>query len=472
MRYFGLRPATKEAYQLLHRGAVCFARIEQAGLRVDTAYLDHAIKTTQAEIAEHETRLRGAEEFRAWQKHFGDQMNLRSKVQLGKVIFDVLGHKRNPFMRDKNDRDQNNTAAFEHLKLPFVRDYQNVERLKTALVRNLQGMRAETVGGFIHPFQNLHTAESYRSSSNRPNFHNTPVRNKEISRRVRTAIVPRKGRKFLHMDYSTQEVRSAYWYNQDPKLLYDVEHGDMHRDRALELFKLTPEQLGNTKKGMGKEIRQQSKNLFVFREFYGGVYFQAAPDLWDSIAIHELTRGDGVSLYEHLKSVGVKGLGRCDPEFDPEPGTFEEHVRRVERRMWDEEYKVYKRWKDDWWSLYQREGGVSSLVGFRMYGVFRRNQVLCDCIQGTAFHCLLWSLIEIQNELIRRRLKTLIVNQVHDSGMLDTPDEEFDEVVEICRDVALRRVAEHFPFINCPLAMDFEVSPENWAESHELEMAV
>lgn len=482
-----LQPATKAAYQLLQEGSIAFSRIEAAGLRIDLPYLERAISEVKTQITQLEQAYQGSPEYKLWQKHYGNDMKLSSRVQLGHIIFDVCGHKRNPFLKDREGtikgragKDKNNIAAFEHLtdKVPFIKEHQEAERLKKALVTYLYGIQRETVDGVCHPFQSLAGgfssgegsggAESYRSSSSKPNFHNMPIRNKAISKIVRSCVIPRKGNVLLEPDYGTQEVRVSYCYNKDPRLKYDILNGDMHTDRMLDLYCLTPEEIGPVSSDPAKICRYVAKNRFVFAQFYGSYFAQCAPDLWDAISIFGLKTLNGTSLFEHLASRGIKRLGLCDPDCEPIKGTFEYHVRDVERKMWQESYPVYDQWKRDWWNLYQQQGGINTLTGFRQYGVFRRNQILCDAIQGSAFQCLLWSIIEIQKELIRQKMRTRIIDQVHDSALFDAPREEVDGVIEIANDTMLKKVAKHWPWICIPLSVEWDWSESSWYDKKPL----
>lgn len=469
-----LKPASPEAMDLLMTGTLAFSRIEQAGLRIDVPYLDKAITDTRQEIKNLEKRLSSSREYKAWAKRYGNDMNLESSKQLGHVIFNVLGHKRNPYLRQpgkkKTKDDTNAAAAFEHLKLPFTQDFFHIKRLKKAVDTFLVGIRREIVDGYVHPFQDLFIAESYRSSSSKPNFHNLPVRNKQIARIIRSSVVPRLDHEFIEGDFSTQEARTIYCYNHDRVFREDVLHGDMHRDRAKELFLLTDEELGPTDKDPGKLVRYVGKNKFVFAQFYGSYFQQNAPDLWDAISLYDLRTAQGISLYEHLASKGIKWLGACDPELKPKRGTYEYHVKEVEEAMWSR-YKDYAQWKKDWYAQYLREGGVNSLTGFRMEGLFRRNQILCDVNQGSAFHCLLWATIRIQRAFRKYKMKSLIVDQVHDSILVDAHKKERRAVVEIMHKYAVEDIARHWPWIIIPLQMEFEVAEPNWYEKRPLEMA-
>jgi hypothetical protein len=92
----------------------------------------------------------------------------------------------------------------------------------------------------------------------------------------RRAIFPRPGHQILAVDFSAIEVRIACCYTEDEKLIYDTLHGDMHGDMAVELFKLD----ALDKKYPGeKNLRQGSKNGFVFPQFYGDYYGNCALNL-------------------------------------------------------------------------------------------------------------------------------------------------------------------------------------------------
>lgn len=464
-----LKPATREAFDLLMKGSVAFSRMSAAGVCIDTSYLDQAIKDVTAQVAEMEQEIRNHEVINVWKKHFGKDMKLGSRVQLGKVVFDILGHKRNPFLEGTN-----NEIAFKHLskKLPFVGPdgaYFGIAKLKKALSTNLIGLRRETCNGRVHASAKLHSVESYRSSVTDPNLQNQPRRNKKIAQIVRQSIIPSKGNWLLEADYSAQEVRVACGYNKDPKLIeYVTGGGDQHYDAAKDIYILTDEEIGGIGKGQpGKDVRDIAKNKFVFPENYGSYYLNCTPELWEMIEEMGLKTAQGVSLYTHLKAKGIKRMGLCDPDRDPVKGTFEHHIKEVEKIYW-ERLAVYDQWRKDWWDLYQAQGGVNTLTGFCMAGKFRRNQILCDPIQGSAFHCLLWSFINIQNEMIRKKMKSKLILQIHDSMLFDARPSEVDDLIEMVLRWSVDKVTKHWSWINVPLAVEFEKSETNWFAKEQM----
>jgi len=448
-----IKPATKQAMKLLMNGTIAMAKMEDAGMRIDEELLDKSIKETETTVLDLENEIKATKEFKLWTNKYGDKTKLTAKNQFGDVIFNLLGQKRNKYLSNiANDEE-----AFEHVNLPFVKLYMKYDKLKRALKTNLLGYKAEIQDGYIHPSFSLNIAESYRSACSNPNLQNVPVRMKDISKIIRSIFIPRKDHIFIESDYSAQEVRVSACYHKDPAFIkYILGSGDMHTDMAKEIYMLD--------EAPTKETRYAAKNMFVFPQFYGSFYAQCAPNLWDAMGKLNLTTLNNVKMKDHLRRKGIKLLGSCDFKQPPKKGTFEYHIKEVERHFWEDKFPVYDQFKRDWWDEYLREGGVNTLTGFKMEGVFRRNQILCDMIQGSSFHCLLWSIIQIQKIMEKRKMRSKIICQVHDSILGDVHKDEKDDYMELVHDVTTNQVQEHYKWIIVPLSIEFEIAEKNWFE--------
>ena len=77
-------------------------------------------------------------------------------------------------------------------------------------------------------------------------------------------------------------------------------------------------------------------------------------------------------------------------------------------------------------------------------------------IQGSAFHCLLWSLIQSQKFLTKNKLKSKIVNEVHDSMVFDMVPEEFDFVSKSVVDIMCNKIKDVFDWLIIPLKVKIE----------------
>lgn len=459
-----IKATTKDAYKLLHQGTLALSQVERNGIRIDVKYLQHAIDKTKQMIRRMESDLKTDPEckevYKAWRKHYGEKMNINSGDQLGEVLFTVLKYKCK--QRTKTGKPQTDIAALERLDIPYVQKHLAIKKLKKARGTYLKGILRETVDGILHPNFNLNLARTMRSSSDNPNFQNMPIRIPEMSKIIRPCFIPRKGRVLIEKDYGRLEVCIAACYNRDPRLIDYIKDStkDMHRDMAQELFII--DKPGD----VDKKVRHVSKNSFVFPEFYGSWYVQVCKGLWDACTIDNL-EVNGVPMHKHLKRHGIDRRGYCNGKGSPLPGTFEAHVKKVEDRFWNKRFKKYKQWKEKWWEAYLKDQSFDTLTGFHFEGVMARNDVINYPIQGSAFHCLLWSLINGLKEIRKHKMKTLIVGQIHDSIISDTPKSEATDYLDMMEELMTETIRKVWKWIIIPLEIEAEASAKNWYKKKE-----
>jgi DNA polymerase-1 len=446
--------ASLEAYKLFHDGSIALSQVEANGMRVDTEYLNRQIVKTDKRIKKLEIRLRDDAVFKIWRKQYGNSMKLTSKEQLGVILFKTMGY-RVPSYSDKG-RPKVDETALRTVDLPFVNDYLTIEKLRKASGTYLKGILREVdSNGFLHPFFNLNTVKTFRSSSDHPNFQNIPVRNSEIAELIRTAFIPRPGHCIVENDFGGIEVRIMSCYSKD-KVLVNYLHDsskDMHRDMAMMVYKLGKGQVT-------KDSRYCAKNMFVFPEFYGSYYLDCARNLWDAIDLRKLQTADGVPVKQHLASLGITKLGKCEPDSDPKRGTFEYHIKETEEAFW-KRFKQHQSWKRQFYNDYLSNGCFKTLTGFVCRGVYKRNDVTNYPVQGSAFHVLLWSLIQLQKELNQRKMKSKIIGQIHDSIVGDVHEDELELYLSLVKEITTERSRECWKWIIVPMEIEAEVTPIN-----------
>ena len=469
-------PYTKEAYQLLHDGAIALGQVESNGIRVDTEYLDTTIRRLRRRIDHLREKIQSSEVMKKWKAYYKGRSNLNSNEQLGYVLFELMGyHCPNMTETGRFKTDEETLSAVDN---PFVGQYLKIQKLQKSMGTYLMGIKREVVDGFIHPFFNLHLVRTFRSSADSPNFQNIPIRDPEISRLIRQAFIPRPGHRLVELDYSGIEVAVAACYHKDPTMLSYLKDPtkDMHRDAAMSCYKLPIEEMtpgdDTAEQHRVKDIRYCGKNQFVFPEFYGDWYLDCARSLWESVRTMNLRTKDGRSLYEHLRRNGVKELGTLDPREKPRPGTMEYHIQQVEKHFWGERFPTYAKWKKEWVNLYQKRGWMKTLTGFICQGPLKRNEIVNYPVQGSAFHCLLRSIIHLQRRLKKERMRTLIVGQIHDSAVNDVPEEELEDFLGIAQEVMVEGLKRAWDWIITPIEIEAEVTPVdgNWFQKEEWRM--
>jgi DNA polymerase-1 len=446
----------------MHEGALALSEIESNGIRVDVDYLSRMDAEVDALIIQQREVVEAYDEWKTWKRRYRTSANLNSSKQLADVLFEVLGYTATATTPNGNPKTDESSLGM--LEIPFVQDYLEYKKLCKLKGTYIRGLFREVDDGYIHPSFNLHLVVTYRSSSDAPNFQNFPTRNPKIAKLIRSAFIPRKNHVLVEIDYSAIEVRVAACYHRDPTMIkYIVEGYDMHLDMAAECYILD-------KANVAKRVRHAGKNSFVFPEFYGDVYFSVSKGLWNAIKRDKLTTNDGVPLFKHLKAQGISELGECDPKQRPMPGTFEHHIQKVEERFWNTRFPVYRDWKQSWHRKFLQRGYFRTKTGFVIGGLMRKNEVINCPIQGSAFHCLLWSLTRVNRELRVRKYKSKAVGQIHDSMLLDVHKSELAEVVHLAQDIMCRQLAEHWDWIIVPLETEAEASDVNWYEKKPLEI--
>jgi len=482
-----IEATTNKAYKLLHDGVITLSGVEANGIKIDTDYLDSAFEMCTAKIQQLTESIHKTPEFKLWKKRYGQKTNMDSGTQLGKILFEVMDYEcPNLTSTGKPKTDE---PTLEQLDIPFVQDLLGIKKLKKARNTYLQGIRREiTADGFIHPVFNLHLVDTFRSSSDSPNFQNMPIRNAEIAELIRQCFIARMlNRQLVEVDYGGVEIHGAAWYHKDPTMLKYLkdETKDLHRDMARQCYMLpNREMLDPVDKKDGKRIamiRYVGKNRFVFPEFYGDWHYSCAPAIWAAIDELSLTTRNGASIRKWLKKKGVRSLGSLKKEKGDDgkwhypktkPGTFIHHIKDVEDDFWNRRFKVYGQWKKDWYNAYLKKGSFTTLTGFEIGGILRKNEVINYPVQGVAFHCLLWSLIRISKLLKKYRMKSLIVGQIHDSIVSDVVIKELQDYLEIVHTVMTRDIKKYWPWIITPLEIDAEAAPpgKSWFEKEEIQI--
>ena len=453
-------PKSEEAYKLLHEGVLALARAEQAGIRIDVAYVEQEILRLKLKIEQAEINFKNSKFYKDWKKSVnGEEVNVNSHTQLAHYLYDVLGYE--PEKLTPSGKGTTDKEALLNLKIPEFTALLEKNKIKK-LIDVLEGFYGEQVDGVLHTNFNLHLVVSYRSSSSDPNMQNIPKRDEEAMQTCRKAIYPRPGHQLLEIDFKGIEVAINACYNKDSTLIKYVSDPttDMHRDMACQIFKLDE---FNKEDPTHQVLRQAAKNGFVFPQFYGDYYRNCAVNTackWGELPQSRWKEGQGIKmnggfLSDHFISKGIKSFN-----------AYVEHLKKIETDFWQNRFSEYSDWKDRWWSVYRKYGYIDFLTGFRCSGVMDKKQVCNYPGQGSAFHCLLWSLTRADEVMQEEQWDTNIIGQIHDSILFDVHPDELEHVAEIVQDITTKQLPEFWKWIIVPLSVDMEITEvdEPWSE--------
>lgn len=440
-----------EAYQLFHQGVIALAQMEANGFRIDVEYLNKTIKEVVVKVASMEEKLKSSKTWKIWKERFREKTKIGARAQLGEVFFGILGYEGE--RTDGGKQWKTDDEQLDKVKHPFLKLWRRMEKLSHNKRTFLDGIKEEVIDGYLHPVFNLHLARSYRSSSDSPNSQNWPNREAEMGEMIRRCFIPRKDYHIVEVDFKGAEICLNQAYNQDPVLLDYIKNSppkDMHRDMTMQIFFI------KDPKQVSKLIRNDVKANFVFAQFYGSYYAQCAPPLWE---LRKEKTIDGKPLKELLEENGIRTFHQ-----------FENHIREIEQDFWENRFKAYKEWKDKWWQTHQQEGGFLSLTGFYCNGLSGKSGTLSKndftnyAPQGSSFHCLLWTIIQVQNWLNKNKMRSKLVGQIHDSIIGDIHKDELQVYLTKVNKVVTIDLPNHWKWLTAPMKVECEVSSlgESW----------
>ena len=446
-----------DAYKLLHDGIIALAQAEKNGIRIDVAYCEIQRAKLENDIIGLEQEFMMSRLGRQWGHVFKDKMNLNSNDQLRHLLY-VINKLEPSKMTDKHEEDASKNKGSVNEETLVTLDIDElvhyIRRTKLMKAKEfIDRFLREHVRGWIHPNFDLHLVKTFRSSSSNPNFQNLPARDEEIMQIVRGAIYPRRGHLILELDFKGIEVSVSVCYHKDPNMERYVrdKSTDMHRDMTKQIFFMDhygAEITGHT------YLRKATKNGFVFPQFYGDWYKSNAISLacnWGKLSKGKWSVGQGIPFEKgHLSDHFIR---RGIDNFD----AFTNHVKVIEDDFWGRRFRVYAKWKEDIWQDYQEKGYLDMYTGFRYSGMANRKQVCNTPIQGSAFHCLLWSFIEMSNELLEYySLKSRLIGQIHDSILADIWPDELEDVVALITAITTEELPKHWSWIKVPMEVDLE----------------
>jgi DNA polymerase-1 len=226
--------------------ASVLARVERAGVKVDTAYLAELSEAVGDELRaiEHEIY-----------NHAGEPFNIGSPPQLRRILYEKLALK--PTKRTKTgfstDASVLESLREEHPIVDAILRYRERSKLKSTYLDALPPLVDATTGR-LHCRFNQTVASTGRLSSESPNLQNIPIRT-EDGRQIRRAFVPEPGNLFVVADYSQIELRVLAHLSEDPELVSAFARGeDIHRHSISKALGIPLESVTGELRSIGKMV--------------------------------------------------------------------------------------------------------------------------------------------------------------------------------------------------------------------------
>jgi DNA polymerase-1 len=354
----------------------------------------------------------------------GQPFNLNSPKQIQEILFDRLKLpvvKKTPGGAPSTDEDVLQQLALDYPLPQILLDYRSLAKLKSTYTDKLPRM-VDDATGRVHTNYAQAVAVTGRLASNEPNLQNIPVRTAE-GRRIREAFIAPPGHSIISADYSQIELRIMAHIAQDAGLLQAFAAGeDIHRATAAEVFGVPLEAVDNEQRRYAKII---NFGLIYGMSEYGlaaqlGIERAAARAYMDRY----FARYPSVADYMQRTREAAKRNGYVETVFG--------------RRLWLPE--------------------INSPNGNRRQGAERA--AINAPMQGTAADIIKLAMIAVRDWLMREKLRSKLIMQVHDELVLEVPDDEID-IVKCELPQLMGGVAR----LDVPLLVETGVGP-NWEHAH------
>jgi DNA polymerase I-like protein with 3'-5' exonuclease and polymerase domains len=423
--------------KFFRESSIELAKAENKGVVINGAKALLEYDAIDIKMNDLTTTVLASKAMKKWDKE--KPFRLSAPGDLTHLLFDCMGYKTSN--KTATGKYKADVEALEKIDIPVVKCTLQWRKLKKIRDTYLHGFMKEAVNGIIHTSLNLHTVDTFRSSSNDPNLQNVPVRDVETMLLLRKLIISRRGHKLGEYDYKAMEAAIVACYNKDPRWIAYVSDidNDMHRDMAAKTFLRKKEEVL-------KAERQCTKTFFVFPTIYGSYWKNTAMGMWENC---------GEESRQHLKSKGISTLD-----------DYREHVKMVEKWFWEDQFPVGYEWMQKTIFDYEKKGYIDLLTGFRCYGPMSRNQIINFRVQGTASNCKLWTLKNVSRVMEEKKMDTKILLEIHDSIIPDINPAEEGTVDHLMWLYGTQKIRDWADWLTVPLFLEKKISEVdgNWAE--------
>ncbi len=392
------------------------ARMELNGIAIDRGALHEMSESLTMEIRRIEQDIYAC---------IGHEFNIGSPIQLSQILFEELGlPKTRRLKTGAYSTDQQSLEGLRgmHEIIDHIYEYRELTKLKSTYL--------DTLPFLVHPRTNrLHTdfnqtgAATGRLSSSNPNVQNIPVRT-ALGEQIRRAFIARDVTPDPHLlsaDYSQIELRIMAHITGDPALVEAFRRDeDIHAATAAQVFSVPIDQVT-------PDMRRRAK-VFNFGVLYGLSEF-------------------GLSVREKISREDAANFIRT--YFEKYPG-IRRYVEETTAKVRSYGYAE---------TLFGRRRYIPEInsTNFNVRAAAERAAINMP-VQGTAADIIKIAMNRIDDEMQRRKLRSLMTLQIHDELIFECPADELEEVRGLCLDIMPRSLE-----MEVPLKIDTKTG-RNWGE--------
>ncbi len=348
----------------------------------------------------------------------GCEFNIASPKQLGEILFEKLNlnHGKKSHRGYSTSIEVLNKLKGEHPIIDLIIEYRMLSKIETTYVLGL--LNSILKDNKVHTIYTQTLTRTGRLSSIEPNLQNIPVRN-EFGKLIRKAFEPSPNSVILSADYSQIELRILSHMAGVQSLIDAFNNNiDIHAKTASDIFGISPDEVTSKERRIAKAVN------------FGIIYGIS-----------------GYGLAENLDITVKEAKQFIDNYFESYPG-IKEYMDKSIKEAYEKGYVK---------TLFNRKRVIPELQDKNyMVRSSGERMALNTPIQGTSADIIKKAMIEVQNELEKRQLKTKMILQVHDELVFDCNRDELEEVIEL-----VTNIMEGTYKLLVPLKVDINYG-DNW----------
>ena len=389
------------------------AKMEMNGIRVDTDTLDVIKGKLEEKLNVLSSKIYDLA---------GTEFNISSPKQLGEILFEKINlpHKAK---KGRNGYSTNHDTLMKlydlHPIIPLILEYRNLIKLMTTYMDNLKDYVMSD--SKIHTIFKQATTRTGRLSSAEPNLQNIPIRTEE-GKEIRKAFLPEEDSVILTSDYSQIELRILAHISGCKNLISAFNNSeDIHTKVASDIY-------GVDTSLVTKTMRRTAKAV-IFGIVYGI---------------------SGFGLGENLDISPKEAKKYIDKYLTMYPGV-KEYMDNIKMKAKEQGYVR---------TIMNRKREIDELKNTNYIIVKSGERMAMNTpIQGSAADIIKKAMIDVDNEMAKKGLKSKMLIQVHDELVFTVPKNEIEIMKELVRDTM-----ENAYNLEVPLKVDVELG-SNWYDA-------
>jgi DNA polymerase-1 len=387
-------------------------RMEMNGVAIDSEFLGEMSHRLGRRLLELETEIH---------ENAGYKFNINSPQQLGNVLFDEL---KMPAAGKTKSGYSTNASVLESLRyihpiVELIMEYRQLSKLKSTYIDALPALINPRTKR-LHTCFNQTRTSTGRLSSSEPNLQNIPVRG-EQGREIRQAFIAPRGCYLLSTDYSQIDLRVLAHLSNDPALIETFQQdGDIHAATAARLFGVVEDQVTADMRRLAKTVN------------FGVIYGMSGYGLEQATELSREDANDFITAY-----------------FEKYP-RVKEYLESTKQKARESSYVQ---------TVLNRRRTIPEINSTnRSLRETAERMAINMPVQGTSADIIKVAMVRLDREMIKRRMKSKLLLQVHDELIFEVPEDEMEKMKKLVPHIMSTSLE-----LSLPLKVDIKTG-KNWGQ--------